>query len=82
MRRFIWIGGCALLLALPACSPDERQEVGATEDRPSAAESRLRVLTVNYPLAYFAARIGGDEADVRYPGPEDEDPAYWSPTAE
>ena len=82
MRHLIRTCGWALLLALPACSPDERQEVGAAEDPPSAADPRLRVLTVNYPLAYFAARIGGDEADVRYPGPEDEDPAYWSPTAE
>ena len=82
MRRFTWIGGCAMLLALTACSPEERQQTAATEDRTSGSESRLRVLTVNYPLAYFAGRIGGEEVDVRYPGPEDEDPAYWRPTPE
>ncbi len=80
MRHFIWICGCAVLLAIPACSPDERQEVDVTEDGTSGSEPRLRVLTVNYPLAYFAGRIGGDETEVRYPGPRDEDPAYWRPT--
>ena len=80
MRRYSLIGSCTLLLALPACSPDGRQDVDVPEARTSESEPRLRVLTVNYPLAYFAGRIGGDETDVRYPGPEDEDPAFWRPT--
>jgi zinc transport system substrate-binding protein len=37
---------------------------------------------VNYPLAYFAERIGGDLVEVHLPAPADEDPAYWSPDAE
>jgi ABC-type Zn uptake system ZnuABC Zn-binding protein ZnuA len=40
------------------------------------------VYTVNYPLQYFAERIGGDRVDVRLPAPADVDPAYWSPGAE
>jgi len=80
MRHFIWIGGCALLFALPACSPGDRQEVASTEKETSGSEAPLRVLTVNFPLAYFAGRIGGAEVDARYPGPADEDPAYWRPT--
>jgi len=82
MRSCIRIGGCVLLLAFTACSADQRQEVDATEDAMHGTETRLRVLTVNYPLAYFADRIGGDEVDVRYPGPPDEDPAYWRPAPE
>ncbi len=44
----------------------------------SAAE-RLSVYTVNYPLAYFAERIGDDQVEVVFPAPADVDPAYWMP---
>ena len=43
------------------------------------AESKLTVYTVNYPLKYFAERIGGEHVDVVFPAPPDEDPAYWMP---
>ena len=39
----------------------------------------LSVMTVNYPLAYFAARIGGEMVTASYPGPANTDPAYWKP---
>jgi len=55
-----------LLLALPA---------GA------AAEAPLSVYTVNYPLAYFAERIGGTEVQVTFPALHDVDPAFWNPDA-
>jgi zinc transport system substrate-binding protein len=45
-------------------------------------EAALSVYVVNYPLMYFAERIGGEAVDVRFPVPGDEDPAYWSPGAE
>jgi zinc transport system substrate-binding protein len=38
-----------------------------------------QVLTANYPLQYFAQRIAGDVADVRFLAPKDEDPAFWQP---
>jgi zinc transport system substrate-binding protein len=44
--------------------------------------AQLVIYAVNYPLAYFAERIGGDLVDVRFLAPEDEDPAYWLPDAE
>ncbi|MEO0447368.1 MAG: metal ABC transporter substrate-binding protein [Verrucomicrobiota bacterium] len=38
---------------------------------------------VNYPLAYFAERIGGEAIDLRFlPGDEPGDPAFWKPSAE
>lgn len=43
------------------------------------AEEKLQVYTVNYPLEYFAKRIGGDYVDVHFPAPEDVDPAFWMP---
>jgi zinc transport system substrate-binding protein len=42
----------------------------------------LVIYTVNYPLAYFAERIGGDLVEVHFPAPGDEDPAFWSPDAD
>ena len=45
----------------------------------SFAVERLSVYTVNYPLAYFAKRIGNDKVEVVYPAPADVDPAYWMP---
>lgn len=35
--------------------------------------------TVNYPLAYFAGRLGGDAVDVLFDVPEGRDPAFWRP---
>ncbi len=37
------------------------------------------VYVVNYPLQYFAERVGGDAVDVRFPAPRDGDPAFWKP---
>lgn len=53
-----------LLVALPA---------GVSAQKP------LSVYTVNYPLAYFAERIGGTEVRVTFPAPPDVDPAFWNP---
>ena len=39
----------------------------------------LSVYVVNYPLKYFAERIGGERVQVWFPAPADGDPAYWSP---
>ena len=47
----------------------------------SDTSGRLTVYVVNYPLKYFAERIGGDAVTVVFPAPADEDPAYWMPDA-
>jgi len=54
-----------------------------TEVSPPVEETTesISVYTVNYPLAYFAERIGGDEVEVVFPAPAGEDPAFWSPDA-
>ncbi len=44
----------------------------------TAAEP-LNVYVVNYPLKYFAERIGGEHVKVEFPAPTDVDPAYWNP---
>lgn len=41
--------------------------------------STLKVAVTNYPLQYFAQRIGGDRISVSYPVPATVDPAFWRP---
>ena len=45
----------------------------------SLAAEQLTVYVVNYPLKYFAERIGGEHVDVVFPVPPDVDPAFWTP---
>jgi zinc transport system substrate-binding protein len=47
----------------------------------SVAAEKLTVYAVNYPLQYFAERIGGEHISVVFPIPADVDPAYWIPDA-
>jgi zinc transport system substrate-binding protein len=49
---------------------------------PTVDDSKLGVFVVNYPLQYFAERIGGGRVDVRFPAPSEGDPAFWSPDAD
>jgi zinc transport system substrate-binding protein len=58
------------------------KEAGQPGSTAVEGSAPLVIHTVNYPLAYFAERIGGDLVDVRFPAPADEDPAFWSPDAE
>jgi zinc transport system substrate-binding protein len=39
----------------------------------------LTAYVVNYPLQYFAQRIGGEHVNAVFPAPADIDPAYWMP---
>ena len=45
----------------------------------SPAAGPFTIYVVNYPLQYFAERIGGDQVQVVFPAPVDVDPAYWHP---
>ena len=77
-RRRVWLAVAALTGAIGACG-DGEPEAGT----PAAADVGAPVVyTVNYPLQYFAQRIGGDIVQVVFPAPADEDPAFWMPDAE
>ena len=76
----VWIGSLLALAALLACGSGERADE-ARRTGPEAAEP-LTVYVVNYPLRYFAERIGGELVRVVFPAPADVDPAHWSPDAE
>ncbi len=70
--RLFWLLP-ALALAFPACQEEREPETTTTEDQP------LSVFVVNYPLHYFAERIGANRVEVRFPAPGDVDPAEWMP---
>lgn len=46
------------------------------------SHAQLTVYVVNYPLRYFAERIGAEQVRVAFPAPADEDPAFWKPDVE
>lgn len=45
-----------------------------------AVDKPLSVYVVNYPLKYFAERIGGPLVKVTLPVPPEVDPVYWTPS--
>ena len=71
-------------LTVLACSPGEPDSAPDTvETQPAKGGSAaLSVFTVNYPLQYFAERLGGELVEVSFPAPAEEDPAYWAPGPE
>lgn len=72
---------CLLIVCgVSACS-EQTESTGnkATDDNTAV---QLSVYVVNYPLRYFAERIGGPYVRVTFPAPADGDPAFWKPGAE
>jgi zinc transport system substrate-binding protein len=63
-------------LLLGACGTERSQTSSA-----GAIDTGV-VHCVNYPLAYFAERLAGDEATIRFDAPPDGDPAFWKPNDE
>jgi zinc transport system substrate-binding protein len=66
-------------LTQTACEPEPVNLAATAEQQSSPATASLGAVTVNYPLEYFTQRIGGNSVSARYPGPANEDPAYWNP---
>ena len=74
------------LIALCACMSlagcGEQRQRDTAQSVEDEGDRALSVYTVNYPLQYFAQRIGGELVQVEFPAPADVDPAYWSPEPE
>jgi zinc transport system substrate-binding protein len=66
---------CCILAACGQAPEENAESIRA----PYSANSPATVLTVNYPLQYFAERIGGEFVQALYPGPAGSDPAQWKP---
>lgn len=67
-HHYLWFRPVACLVWLVLCLPSL-----------VAADDKLTVYVVNYPLKYFAERIAGEHATVVLPAPPDVDPAFWMP---
>lgn len=68
------LGVISALFALACSAEDPVRE----HDAEQSARSLL-IYSVNYPLAYFANRIAGEDIRVIFPAPPDIDPADWTP---
>jgi zinc transport system substrate-binding protein len=78
-RRPTLLPVIAILCTAASCS---RSDQPSSSDGGSAAVTKPVVYAVNYPLKYFADRIGGSLLEVELPVPADVDPAYWKPDAD
>ncbi len=68
-RRFFFYVLCAIVTTTSI----------ATSSAAGNSTGKLSVYVVNYPLKYFAERIGGEHVKVVFPAPATVDPAYWMP---
>lgn len=83
MRHRMFLLPLAILLIASGCSEDGSPGADSPDTQgPGPKPQALSVFTTNYPLAYFAERIGGDQVEVVFPAPADVDPAYWAPAPE
>lgn len=76
-KRLAWI----LCLMAVGMSAGCGRQTDPVAPPPMSGARPLRLVAVNYPLSYFATRIGGEDVEVIFPE-MDGDPAYWVPTAE
>ncbi len=84
MKSRLYLPILAMFLIASGCTesgPPGEEPQGTQDSGPQALEP-LSIFTTNYPLAYFAERIGGEQVEVSFPAPADVDPAYWAPEAE
>jgi zinc transport system substrate-binding protein len=70
--RALLSGSLVLAVSILSAAPSPARAADPGDDS-------LAVYVVNYPLQYFAQRIAGSHANVVFPAPADEDPAFWTP---
>jgi zinc transport system substrate-binding protein len=75
-QRFVTLAAVLVAAGCTDSAIDRRSQ------QPGAPAGPISVCAVNYPLQYFAQRIGGEHVQVSFPAPADVDPAYWTPPAE
>lgn len=73
MKRLTLLLALAILVLASSCSND------STSDSPDSGSGKPQVYVSNYPLKYFAERLGGDAINVHFPAEGDGDPAFWKP---
>jgi zinc transport system substrate-binding protein len=69
--------GLLSLLLLSGCG--QKSQPLKLERGVAGNSKALTIYTVNYPLAWAAGQLVGDDAQVQFPAPADIDPAFWQP---
>jgi len=69
----IMLGLLSAVLMIAGCGDADQ-----SEETEAGGNGAPTVYTTNFPLTYFAQRIAGDTAEVRFPE-IDGDPAFWEP---
>lgn len=67
------------LALLAGCKPAASVTTDSTASAQTAEKKKAQVYVANYPLKYFAERLGEGLVEVHFPAPADEDPAFWQP---
>ncbi len=76
-----FVASMIVLVEMTVFTGCKKAKDATAEDSASKNTDRpLSVYVVNYPLRYFAERIGGPDARVAFPAPAKEDPAFWNPS--
>jgi zinc transport system substrate-binding protein len=76
MKAICWFLGTISAIFVLGCSADD----SVPDSDPEPSTRAAVIYSVNYPLAYFATRIAGEDANVVFPAPPNIDPADWNPT--
>jgi zinc transport system substrate-binding protein len=71
-----FIPSLLILWALSACKPASESEAS---QKTASAHHKPKVYVANYPLKFFAERLGAEAIEVHFPAPSDEDPVFWQP---
>jgi len=72
------LGISAMMALAVGCSETARD----SQPERAPRTGPLSIHVVNYPLAYFAERVGGDHVEVVLLAPGDVDPAFWRPDSD
>ncbi|QDU04462.1 Manganese ABC transporter substrate-binding lipoprotein precursor [Gimesia chilikensis] len=67
----------SLLILLVTISGCDQKDIPA--EGPALQIEQVDVYVVNYPLAFFTKRLGGELVQITFPVPADQVPAYWEP---
>jgi putative ABC transport system permease protein len=72
-------GGLSWIVLRELGLSGSRTDVASAPTSAPVSNAKKRVAVVNYPLQYFTKRIAGDQVNIFFPVPQDEDPAFWKP---
>jgi len=74
----LWLLFVPAIISCSDSNPQSQSSPSPTE----ISKNKPIIYVTNYPLQYFAERIGRDEIEIKFPIPSDIDPSFWQPERE